>query len=723
MAGILTFSEGDVGPATRAPEQAAAEFLPPLREDLVLEAGPSLYGGTPSWTIYDPPTNRFFRIGWLELEIISRWHLRTPEQIATRIAAETTLAAMPEDVKRFARFLEHAQLLRGAAPAATRRLLDRQAAGKQGWLLWLVHHYLFIRIPLIRPDRFLDALLPRVRWVYTRAFLIVTLVAATLGGVLVARQWDDFQNSFPWFFSLEGGLFIAAALLLSKALHELGHGLTAKLFGCRVPSMGLALLVLAPVLYTDTSAAWRLRERRKRLAIGAAGVAAECSLAAYALLAWALLPDGLLRSIAFVWATTTWILSLLINLSPFLRFDGYYLLSDLMGVANLQERSFALTRHWLRELLFGLGDPPPEAWPRAMRTKLIAYATATWIYRFVLFVGIAILVYHLFFKLLGIVLFAIELWWFIVRPILREFSVWFERSRARSLSARTAMTIAAFASLLMLAIVPWQSAVHAPGLLTAQMRLPMFSQLPAQVSSVLATNGQPVEEGQTLVKFSSPDIRYKLEQASRRVEILKAQILALSQDPELQSRRQVVLRELEGARAEWESAALEDERLDIRAPKAGRLMDLYEPLNTGDWLKAGELIGLVVDTSSAHIEAYANESDLERIAVGNKAIFVPADVSRPGVRVKVVAIDVAAARTLPDQELASLNGGAIAARVGPNDTMVPEIPVYKLILTPEDDIVLNNQVIGTVIINGRRVSLAGVLWRKAVGVVIRESGF
>ena len=93
------------------------------------------------------------------------------------------------------------------------------------------------------------------------------------------------------------------------------------------------------------------------------------------------------------------------------------------------------------------------------------------------------------------------------------------------------------------------------------------------------------------------------------------------------------------------------------------------------------------------------------------------------VRLKVIAIDAAATRTLPDQELASVNGGAIAARVGPNDTMVPEIPVYKVVLSPADDVLLRNPVTGTVVIDGRAVSPASLLWRRALGIVIRESGF
>jgi putative peptide zinc metalloprotease protein len=400
-----------------------------LREELILEPGPSMQGA-PTWTLYDPTTGKFYRIGWLEFEILAHWHLRRPELIADHISQHTTLRPDPVDVEHFVKFLQAAELLRVTGAEAIGRFVQRKAGRRQAWYKWLVHHYLFVRIPLVRPDGFLTAALPYVQWVYTRAFLIVTLLCGLTGLYLALRQWDVFAASLPWFFSLEGAALAGLALVASKLLHECGHGFTAKRFGCRIPTMGVALLVMAPVLYTDTSAAWRLRERSKRLAIGSAGVAAECCLAAYALLAWSFLPDGIFRSIVFIWATTTWILTVAVNMSPFMRFDGYYLFSDLIEVPNLQERSFALARHTMREFLFGFGDAPPELWSPRMRRILVTYAFTTWLYRFTLFLGIAFVVYHMFFKALGIVLFAIEIWWFILQPILRELREWMKRPQS-----------------------------------------------------------------------------------------------------------------------------------------------------------------------------------------------------------------------------------------------------------------------------------------------------
>ena len=172
----------------------------------------------------------------------------------------------------------------------------------------------------------------------------------------------------------------------------------SKYFGCRVSSIGIAFLVFFPFLYTDTSDAWRLRDHKDRLLINFAGILTELHLALISTFLWAILPDGGLKSVAFFIATTSWISSLAINVSPFMRFDGYYVFSDWLKAENLQPRSFALARWQLREILFGFNHSPPEELNPSRRWTFISYAWLTWVYRFFIFLGIALLVYHLAFK-------------------------------------------------------------------------------------------------------------------------------------------------------------------------------------------------------------------------------------------------------------------------------------------------------------------------------------
>ena len=182
-------------------------------------------------------------------------------------------------------------------------------------------------------------------------FFIILFIGVS-GLYLVARQWDTFLNSFLYFFNLNGLFFYILAILCIKIFHEFGHAYTATRYGCKVSTIGVAFLVMFPVMYTDASDAWRLKSRRKRLYIDAAGMITELYIACVATFLWAFLPDGIMRSIVFMVATSSWILSLAINLNPFMRFDGYYILSDLWHLDNLQARAFKFGKWKLRKILF-----------------------------------------------------------------------------------------------------------------------------------------------------------------------------------------------------------------------------------------------------------------------------------------------------------------------------------------------------------------------------------
>lgn len=278
---------------------SAAAGLLPLREDIAVFPGPADAGGAPSWTLYDPARHRYIRIGWLEFEALSRWGLGGPEAVAAGVAEATPLRPTADEVGAIATFAAGAGLLRDASVGHSRRLLATAQARRLGAGTWLLHHYLFLRLRLVNPDRALAALLPWVRFTMTRGFAIAAALTAAAGFLLIARQWEAYVNSLVQLFTVEGAVLVGLSLLASKVLHELGHGLMARRFGCRVPAMGVAFLVLWPVLWTDTTDAWRLTDRRQRLAIDAAGMAAEIVPAVFATLAWTVLPDGPARTAAF----------------------------------------------------------------------------------------------------------------------------------------------------------------------------------------------------------------------------------------------------------------------------------------------------------------------------------------------------------------------------------------------------------------------------------------
>ncbi len=387
---------------TPSPPPKQKVLLPPLREDLRLVAGASATDGSPTWVIVDPVRGQYFQIGWAAYQILSRWDAKSADEILAEVHADTICRATRADVEELLRFLYINHLMRDPPQGGYRAYVQQAEAGQQSWVTWLVHHYLFFKIPLLRPDRFLRATLPFVAWLYSRTVAWTLVGVGVVGLYLVSRQWDTFVATFLHFFTLRGLVLYGLCLAIVKVFHELGHAYTATRYGCRVPTMGIAVIVMMPMLYSDTSDAWKLTSRRQRVAIGAAGMIVECGLAAVALFMWSFLDDGVMRSLMFIVATTSLMVGAAINLNPFMRFDGYYVLADLLGFANLHDRAFAFGRWQLRRLLFGLDMPMPEPVTTTQRRFLVWFAWGVWAYRFMLFLGIALLVYHFFFKVLGV---------------------------------------------------------------------------------------------------------------------------------------------------------------------------------------------------------------------------------------------------------------------------------------------------------------------------------
>ena len=483
-------SETAYAPASKLPAQ-----LPPLREELQLHAAAPYSDGSPAWVIQDPVNNRFYRIGWLEFELLSRWSLASAESVLSATASETLLSPQADELEALYAFLLHNQLLTIHEINHTRELVARFRASTQNRLTWLLHHYLFFRIPIFHPADLLQAAKPWTNWIFSRFMALTVTALSLLGLILTARQWDVFVSSFVDTLSPGGLLAYMLALAVTKSLHELGHAVTATRYGLRVAHMGVAFLVLWPMLYTDTGESWRLSDNRQRLRIASAGIITELALAGLATLAWHLTADGDLKQALLFLATTAWVMTLALNLSPFMRFDGYFILSDALDMPNLHERSFAVARAALRNTLLGWNEPEPEAFPPKQRRAMIAFATATWLYRMSLFIGIAIAVYFMFFKLLGIFLFAVELAWFVILPLWRELKVWHQRRNEIS-AYKKRLTVTVAGALLLVALIPWRYQIQGDGYAHPAQIHTFYSPLAARLlekpaNQISVTAGQP----------------------------------------------------------------------------------------------------------------------------------------------------------------------------------------------------------------------------------------
>ena len=639
------------------------------------------------WLLFDPLRHRYFAAGSQQL---------------TRL-----LDGVPDDATD--RFLEANELVAVANPDRSRLLHERAAGRREGWVMALLHRYLFLRIPLVRPDRFLDATLPFVRPFIHPATAVALVLLGAFALLLVARRWDEFAGSFELLLTWQGAALYGVAIAVLKTLHEFGHAYALKRHGGSVPSMGVAFVVLFPILYTDTSDAWLL-DRRRRLAVDLAGIAVELAVAVIATWVWIVLPDGSARSVAFSLAAVSWTISLAVNLNPFMRFDGYHVLADALDMPNLQDRSFALARWRLREFLFAPGERPLERFASARRRWLVLYAWTTWTYRLVLFTGIALLVYHMAFKLLGILLFCVEMGWFVIRPVWREARTWrclISPQRVRSLAGFVPIL-----ALLAALALPLDQSVRLPAVL--EVGRVHVLRAPANGEILLASEDGVVRRGERVAIVRRPGWQHGLKQLSARRERLLARSVHAPDELRRLSQTKGEMALLAAARRSAIRAALQT---TIVATADGTLR-LHRDVRTGRAVGTGDRIGFVVSRGN-RVVALADESVAERLSPGSKGVF-RAEIDDRAVAVSLRNGAQFPTPTVEPPELALRHGGPIATR----RDGVPLKPHFPVRFTVAAEIDLpSGRWRGTVTLPATPRSYGWAMLERLHSVWIRESGF
>ncbi|UVM01895.1 HlyD family efflux transporter periplasmic adaptor subunit [Pseudomonas atacamensis] len=690
--------------------------VPPLREDLRLSEAAHGSNGEPAWVIQDTVINRFYRIGWLEFECLLRWG-QSPRVISEQIADDTALKPDVEQVLDFRQFLEQHQLLR-AGPAALERLKDKSEQGS--WLTWRwwLHHYLFFRIPLLRPQQPLQVLARALGWLFHPLTGIIVLSLSLLGIILVLQQWDVFTSAVVESFSTEGLLSFAVALIVAKTLHELGHALVATRLGLRVGHMGIAFVVMWPMLYTDTGESWKLSRSRQRLAIASAGIVTELSLAGLSTLGWALCDPGALRNALLYLATTSWLLSLALNASPFMRFDGYFILSDVLDFPNLHERASALARVTLRRNLLGLQEQWPETFPTGQRHLLVTFAILTWIYRLVLFLGIALAVYLFFFKVLGIFLFMVELSWFIALPVMRELGHWW-KSRAAIPSRRKLGFYAVFLAIVVGLALPWRTQIDAVGVARAEHQLRVYAPYPARLQSIHPDG--PVKAGETLITLDEPDIASRVQSSEANARSYAARLSGLIADPAGLAEDAVTRQRLNVQFEEARAARSEIARLNLQTPFAGVWLDVNPDWKPGQWVGRQESLGMLVDPRSWQVDAYVAQDQVHRMATGDRVRFYPDGQTTP-LSGRVVQIGSTRANQLSHRMLSSRFGGPVPT-TNAEHSLIPSSALFQVLIQLDEPLPSLRETRGHLKIEGERRSLLGDGATHVLAVLMRESGF
>lgn len=702
-------------------------YLPRLRQDLQLNPAPP-EEGAPTWTLYDPAANKYYKIGWLEFECLSRFkRCQTGNQLIALIMQETTLEPEEADIQVLVNFLLTHKLVHADNPGMLEYLEKERAKREHSWWQKAMHGYLYISIPLFKPQKFLKRTFPYVRFMFTRAFFACVLLLLGYGMTLTLQRWDEVAHTFMSYFSLEGVFYLLIATIFVKVAHEMGHAYMATKYGVPVHTMGVALMVMYPVLYAETTNSWKMMDRRDRIFISMAGVMAEMTIASVALLLWHMLPPGIPQSICFMVAIVSLAASLLVNLNPLMRFDGYYLFSDLVGIDNLQDRSFAFAKWKLRSWLFGWNDGPPELLAQERRNLLVIFGFATIVYRFFLFTGIAFLVYFLFFKPLGLILFLVEIVFFILLPIWREVYVWLRNGKLILSSGRGKMLLLLAFATAVFCFMPAQSTVEAPAVLHASNYVRIYPPTAARVVSITAYEGAEVKKGDVLFQLMSPKLDNDIAKARLKLTSLIGIRDREQASAELVRNRPTLESDIENARKELEGHETQKARMTVTAPFDGRIRDLDTYVHEGMWLHPGLQLAVIIGPEKLSLSGYVSEQDTGRLKKDATGWFY-SDLS-PFKRYPVALKRIEDTDTTDIfwPELSSVFGGALPAeRARDTGTIRPlaRHPIYAAQFSLTGDVPPPAYTTaGTVVLEAAPVSYASLLAQRFMSLVMRESGF
>ncbi|GAB6038492.1 efflux RND transporter periplasmic adaptor subunit [Fundidesulfovibrio butyratiphilus] len=699
--------------------------LPVLRPDIEIHSGPPTPDGSPTFTVYDPLNRTFDKVGWTGAEILVRLRAKTTlTELMDRIVQETTLRPAPEEVLAFCREAESKGLTRSRPTRTVKELLAEFRRNRVDPVRWLLHHYLYFRVPLLKPDGFLERTLPLVAPLASGKALILYALLAAIGLVMCVERFQEYLGTFPYFFNWQGLAVFGLVVALIKTVHEFSHAYTAKARGLRVPTMGVAFIVMWPVAFCDVTDAWKIKDRRKRLAITFAGVKAELAIAGLALFGWGMTGAGLLHGIFFVISSSSLLSTLLININPAMRFDGYFLLMDLCGIDNLQPRAFALTRWACRRWLLGTREPHPDPEITGGRFwAVIAYSFYTWAYRLTLYMTIAVLVYHKFLKILGIFLFLVEVWWFILGPILRETKALLDMRQSLAWNRRTRTLTLVLAAALLWYAVPLPHEISAPAVLTAVHDQVIYAPFSGEIHDIAVSRGAEVKQGAVLSRITSDklDADTRIFELEKRISEKKLELFGLDDQNWAYIPQQT--EEIADARARLAGLHQQKEQSRQVAKVGGVLYEWDDTLRDGMAVKQLQVLGRIADFTDLRVYAFVSEDRVMDLLPQGEVEFYPDDRARP-LSARIASIHPVRTENMEYLGLTSAAEGSLPvvnAGKGKLAMLESYYAVEAKVDTPAEDLRIGQS--GLARLQAKSVSRLAQGLRRIYRVLIREMSF
>ncbi|MFO0827150.1 MAG: HlyD family efflux transporter periplasmic adaptor subunit [Phycisphaerales bacterium] len=700
--------------AVSAPPTASASvdpqaLAPKLREVQVglrkdLQVARHLFRGNVTYTVRDPVSYETHAFGAGDYAVLvaitgERTLRATFESL---VQAGVVTAGDEESFYKFVLALHRAGLL--ALPISDDRSLvmryeSREVARRKARLLAALYY----KIPIWNPDAFLVRTLAFGSKLYTRtAFLgwVILMVAAV---VALAARWHDIGAQLPTLFASEQLLTMWVLLVGLKVVHEFGHAYACRTFGGEVPEMGATLVMLTPCAYVDASSSWNFPRLRDRLIVCLGGMYFESWVAAFAAIYWAFSEPGVAHGVAYQTMVLASVTTVAFNINPLMRFDGYFILSDLLQVPNLRSQSMALVRRWMKRVFVGV-DPGGPTWSPAMTCVLLAYGIAASIYRVAVVVGMCAAISIKFF-VVGVALGIAYGGTTLVKTVFGALQYLLVSKETESVRPRAYVVAALLLVVPALVVsIPMPRNVWTQGVLRREHEQIVTAESPGFLRSIAVGEGARVESGAAIVGLESVDLESERDRARAESEVARLALGAADASSPIE--QAIAADELRLAEDRRLAAERHWERLTVRAPIGGTVVTSLDESERGRFVAAGTSVATITDGGWI-ATALVDQHDLSALRLRGPddiELRLPSDPSRL-LRGRLLSVSPAGdaavdvdlhALTLPgggDIAVSPMNGRAESARF-----------VVRVAIDGAGDDVLRGERV-TIRLPGRRTSL------------------
>jgi len=703
--------------------QAAEHLKVKLRADLVVQ--PQFYEGMTHYVIKDPLALKYFRFKIEEYYLLQQFdgtqNLQDVKKAFERKYRPQTISI--EDLTRFVAQLHEAGIIQIDSPEQAKVLIRRRRKNRWKKIWAFMANILFIKIPIIDPERLLTWMYPYFRWIFTSYFVTASVGLMLAAVTLVISQWDLFYSKLPEFQSFFNWWTIFSfwiSLAIVKIIHEFGHGLTAKHYGGEVHEMGMLFLVLTPALYCDVTDSWLLPNKWHRIWISAAGIYVELFLASIATFVWFYSEPGLLNSLSMATMFICSINTVLFNANPLLRYDGYYVMADWLEVPNLRIKSTQFFAYLIQEKVLGLEIPVQSYMPRSRRFLFVTYAIASYLYRWVVTFSIIYFLTQVLkpYKLQSIsyMLATGALVPLLGMPVYQIGKFLRTPGRLRKVKkARAAgFAVAAVAIVAGILLIPTPLRIQGTLVLTAAKPDEVYAEVEGQLVELNVRDGEWVSKDTVIAKLINPEKQKELvqKQTDQAINFYKAQWYNQSPERENRALARQHLQMAEELEPMLQKISEQIGKLTLIAARDGQVMGVPHPETVGQVLKPGKPFCEVGDPH--HIEAHliVDQSDIDLIRLGRRAwvkIYGRAETTYMS---EVSEIAKRSRDEIPP-ELSHVAGGEIAGKADPKTGAVkPQTAVYEAIIPLENpSLTLQPGLRGFAKIDGGTHTFGWWLWR------------